>query len=366
MALSARLSARSPVLWTAVLTVLVMVIGPTLNRAPEFAGFLVFLPAAAAGVCTVKQTAWISAWTAFVTVCAIVIGPSPGLGGSVALIMVAIGFGAFAVYLCHWRLKHVAAAVRLQKAADAMQRHLLRPLPVHAGQATLAGVHAALGDDVLIGGDIYDMVESAHGVRVMVADVQGKGLGALGSAVAAVAAFRDAVHAHDSLVAVSDAMEKAVDLQNSYFAQTGEPERFVTAVILGVRQDGEITMVNCGHPAPYLLDASGVRQATSEPADVPLGLGGLAGPRTATRFSMDAHQTLVLFSDGLNEARDRDGEFFPLRERLSTLLNVPGDEVAARLWRQLQEFTGDRQQDDTTVLTLRTEGAAPSDGTNRP
>lgn len=344
---------------TVLLTVLVMVIGPTLGRAPEFAGLLVFLPAAAAGVCSVRQTAWISAWTVFVTMCTLVVGPDPGTGASLALVLVAVGFGAFSVYLCRWRLRHVEVAVRLQKTADAMQRSLLRPLPMEAGTVRLAGVHAALGDGVLIGGDVYDMAGSSHGVRVLIADVQGKGLGALGAAVAVVAAFRDAVHTQASLLGVTEAMEHAVELQNSYAVQTGEPERFVTAVVLGLGKGHDVEMVNCGHPVPYVLDSSEVRRATAAAADVPLGLGALAGPRTVRRFPMGRDHVLVLFSDGLNEGRSRDGSFFPLRERLAGLRGASADDIAPALWKQLQHYTGHRQQDDTTVLTLRRTSGGP-------
>jgi Serine phosphatase RsbU, regulator of sigma subunit len=352
MADSVTLGGRAPLIWTVLLTVLVMCIGPTLGYAPEFAGFLVFLPAAAAGVCTVRQTMWISLWTAFVTICTVIVEPSTGLAASLALAALSIGFGAFSVYLCGWRLRHVETAVRLQKAADAMQRHLLRSLPIHVGDTVLAGVHKALGDDVMTGGDVYDMVDSAHGVRVMIADVQGKGLGALGAAVAVVTAFREAAHTEASLVDVAEAMEQAVELQNSYAIQTGESERFVTAVVLSLGPDRNMSMVNCGHPLPYLVGAEGVRRVDAGPADVPLGLGSLSGPRTTTRFPLDHGQQLVLFSDGLDEGRSRDGTFFPLREHLTQLRSTPADDLGRRLWEQLQEFTGHRQQDDTTVLTL--------------
>nr|WP_257101369.1 PP2C family protein-serine/threonine phosphatase [Streptomyces sp. alain-838] len=335
-----------------------MAIGPLMGRAPELSGFLVFLPAAAAGVCTVRQTAWVSLWTILVTVGAVLLGPTPTTRGAAALVGLAVACGLFAVYLCRWRLAHVQAALRLQNAATAMQRHLLRPLPRSTRHVTAAGVHVPLGEDVPIGGDVYDVVETSHGTRVLIADVQGKGLGALGTSVAVVSAFRNAAHAETSVLGVADALETTVELQNRYAAESGETERFVTAVILGIDDDLDVEVVNCGHPMPYCLDSGRARPVPIEHADVPLGLGPLADERTVSNFAFPPGAMLVLFSDGVNEGRSRDGSFFPLEEHLAALARDPTADLGRRLWREVKQFTGDHPQDDTTVLTV-TRAAGP-------
>ncbi|MFJ8194098.1 PP2C family protein-serine/threonine phosphatase [Streptomyces sp. NPDC096094] len=349
---SGTVTGRASALWAAAITVAVMAIGPLMGHLPELSGFLVFLPAAAAGVCTVRQTAWVSVWTVLVTAGALLLGPTPTNRGAAALLCLAVACGLFATYLCRWRLAHVEAALRLQSAATAMQRHLLRPLPRTTKHVTTTGVHVPLGEDVPIGGDVYDVMETSHGTRVLIADVQGKGLGALGTSVAVVSAFRNAAHAESSVLGVAEALEKTVELQNRQAVESGDAERFVTAAILGIGDGLDVEVVNCGHPVPYCLESGISRLVPIDAADVPLGLGPLAGDRTVSRFAFPRGAVLVLFSDGLNEGRSRDGRFFPLEERLAALAKDPTGDLARRLWRQVTEFTGGRPQDDTTVLTV--------------
>ncbi|MGW2824253.1 PP2C family protein-serine/threonine phosphatase [Streptomyces sp. NPDC001443] len=348
----ASVSARTSTAWTVVLTVAVMAIGPLMVHGPELSGFLVFLPAAAAGVCTLRQTIWVALWTLFVTGCVLLVEPAASAKATAALLIAAVGCGLFAVYLCRWRLTHVDAALRLQSAAHAMQRHLLRSLPRRARSVTMAGVHAPLGTDTLIGGDAYDLAETAHGTRVLIADVQGKGLGALGTSVAVVAAFREAAHIEPDVLGVTEAMERAVELQNRYAVETGESERFVTAVVLDIADDGRVSAVNCGHPLPYLMADGQARPLPIGDADVPLGLGSLTGSRAAASFEFPHGSTILLYSDGLNEGRSRDGTFFPLDERVAALAQTSAPDVGHQLWQQLLHFTHHRLQDDTTILTL--------------
>jgi serine phosphatase RsbU (regulator of sigma subunit) len=187
-------------------------------------------------------------------------------------------------------------------------------------------------DETLVGGDVYDISDTAFGTRVMVADVQGKGLAAIGAAFAVVGAFREAAHREPTLAALAEALERAVDRQNQYAAEAGEQDRFVTALLLELGESGATEAVNCGHSLPYLLGPSGVRRPPLAEADLPLGLGALtADPRAVHRFTFAPEDTLLLFTDGVDESRDAAGHFFPLHERLEALRTAPPQRIASAL-----------------------------------
>ncbi|MFC1402730.1 MULTISPECIES: PP2C family protein-serine/threonine phosphatase [Streptacidiphilus] len=347
-------SNRASLLWTAGITVLVLGTGPLLSSAPELAGFLVFLPATIAAVGTVRQTVWVSAWIVLATAGALLQQPASHLAVDIALVVFSVAFGALAVYLCHWRISRTEQTTRLRSAATAMQRQLLRPLPQVTHEVLVAGVYDPLQEESLVGGDIYDVIETAYGTRVLLADVQGKGLPALGTAFAVIGAFREAAHREPTLTGVVEALEHAVVRQNHYAGEAGEPERFVTALVLGLDADPEAQVVNCGHPLPYILGPRGVSRLQLQGAHVPLGLGALvADVRTVDWFDLAADETLLLYTDGLIESRDREGSFFPLEERLQEIGEVTPSQLADLLRVQVRAFTGGRQQDDIAVLALR-------------
>jgi len=346
-------SNRTPVLWAIVITVLVLGTGPLLNAAPELVGFLVFLPAMVAGVGSVGQTAAVSAWIVLASLFTVLRHPAQHLALDLTLVLFSVAFGCFSVYLCRWRISRTAETARFRSAATAMQRHLLRPLPQVTEDVLVAGVYEPVQEENLVGGDIYDVMETAYGTRMMVADVQGKGLPALGATFAVIGAFREAAHREPTLTALVGALEQAVVRQNHYASEAGESERFVTALILSVDAGSEVQVVNCGHPLPYILGPEGVSHLELEAVNLPLGLAALVEePRTVGWFDFRASETLLLYTDGLIEGRSSDGAFFPLEERLEELCDARPGQLAEALWEQLRAFTGARQQDDIAMLAL--------------
>src|SRR5690606_2486838 len=126
---------------------------------------------------------------------------------------------------------------------------------------------------------------SPYGTRVLLADVQGTGLPAIGTAFAVLGAFREAAIREPELTGVVAALEDATLRHNAFSRRVGEPERFVTALVLDVGGDRTALAVNCGHPPPLLLDPDRVRPALRHDPEVPLGLGALAArPRAVEEF----------------------------------------------------------------------------------
>jgi uncharacterized membrane protein YhaH (DUF805 family) len=348
------------VLGTAGATGVVLGTGWLLSGVPEFIGFLVFLPAIAAGVGTLRQTGLAAGWTVLATVASIVKRPTAHPRENVALVLFAVAFGLFALWLCHQRVTRAAQIERLRSASLAMQRHLVRPLPQVTGQVLLTGVYEPMPQETLAGGDLFDVMQTAYGTRVIIADVQGKGLPALGTAVAVIGAFREAAHREPTLTGLVEALEQAVVRQNDYAAAAEEPQRFVTALILGVDEGPQVQAINCGHLPPYVLGPVGVREVDIGGGALPLGLADLVDePRTVDWFAMEPLETLLLFTDGLTESRARDGAFFPLAKRLVELQDAEPAQLPRLLWDQSRAYCANRQHDDVAVLALRRNPIAP-------
>ncbi|MEV0592853.1 PP2C family protein-serine/threonine phosphatase [Nonomuraea cavernae] len=319
---------------------------------------LVFLPAIVSGLGTVGQTAFASVWVALVVAASVTY-----LGGDLLGNLLATGFsalfGLFSVLGCRYRTRRDEEIRRLRSAASALQRQILRPLPLRTADVVVDGVYRPVEEDAMIGGDMYEVAASEYGTRVLIADVQGKGLTAIGTAFVVLGAFREAAHREPTLLGVVDALESAVARQNTSVARTGEPERFVTALVLGIGPGRWAEVVDCGHMAPYLIHDGHAGQVDIGEPGPPLGLAELSPePRRVARFAFPARATVLLCTDGVTEARDRAGAFYPLEERLRSWARDPPARLAQTLSADLSDFTKSPTRDDLAILTIRRRGAA--------
>ncbi|MEU0445356.1 PP2C family protein-serine/threonine phosphatase [Streptomyces tendae] len=344
------------VVWMVTVTLLVAVVGSLANSVMALVGLLVFLPAAAAAQCTVRQTALVCAWTALLGSAAFLTGGGDvALADRVLLLVLTAGLIAASLYACRRRINSERAMVRLHSAAVAIQRQILRPLPLRTDDVLVDGVYEPVQEDRLVGGDIYDVVESAWGTRVLIGDVQGKGLAAVGAAFAVLGSFREAAHREPTLTGLVDALDASVVRHNSYVARRGDDERFVTVLILNIDDArNEVQAINCGHVPPHLLDADSV---ITPPLDsgVPLGLAALAAePATPGRFAFPGGTALLLTTDGLTESRAADGAFYPLGERLADLGDLPRSDLARALNEDAHAYAGKAApHDDVAILIVR-------------
>ncbi|MFC4501149.1 MULTISPECIES: PP2C family protein-serine/threonine phosphatase [Streptomyces] len=338
------------------LTVVVEALGVLSGSEVWLLGLLVFLPGAASALCTERQTRFVAAWTTLVVTATAVFRNRDGGHwlDRLLLVLFTLALGLTSVYACRRRIGREHEMLRLRSTAAAMQRHILHPLPLVTDDVLVNGVYEPLHEDRLVGGDIYDVVASPFGTRVLIGDVQGKGLAAVGAAFAVIGAFREAAHREPTLTALVDTLDAAVVRHNTYAEQTGEDERFVTALIVCVDAGTEAQVVNCGHIPPRLLHDGAV---TTPPLDsgVPLGLADLAAePTTVDWFAFPAGATLLLTTDGLTETRAADGTFYPLDERLMKHLDLTASELPETLHEDAGAFAGgNRRHDDIAVLTVR-------------
>jgi len=128
---------------------------------------------------------------------------------------------------------------------------------------------------------------------------------------------------------------------------------------------GSAQIVICGHPAPYLIRSGRTALALEpESATLPLGLGTLAAEPYAANshtVAFEPGDALVLYTDGVSDARSRSGAFFALDEALHGLGELAPDAAAALVRSRLLTHTRGALNDDAALLVLRRVGG---DGVN--
>ena len=254
------------------------------------------------------------------------------------------------------RVRTLRQLNQVRAVAQAAQLALLRPLPERMGPVRMAGFYQAATDEALIGGDLYCVRQSPYGLRVLVGDVRGKGIGATGTVATVLASFREAATVCPDLPEVADRIEASLALDREDAASgmasgigpvtltspgrgrdtraaaivSGDPadmdavarsadELFATAVLLEFPPGEEVVRIlDRGHPPLIRLGRDEVTPLEPE-YGLPLGLGELApSAQRVGEFAFPAGRMLVAYSDGVTEARDRDGAFYPLEDRLAS------------------------------------------------
>lgn len=357
--------------WLVGITTVLAVTGVVLGRETGLAPFLVFLPTLIAGRGTVRQTAVASVWTILVIAGSLIRSPLSTAAAAASLIIFAVALNGLSVVQAVRRIRQEREISRLRSAAAALQRQILRPFPLVTGELLVHGLYEPVEEDSLVGGDVYEAMPTPYGSRVLIADVQGKGLPAISAAFAVLNSFREAALAEPTLAAVVEALENSVRRHNTFVAQTGEEQRFVTAFVLGVGPETTVQAINCGHIPPYLLSEQETGQVPLGEASLPLGLASLSPePRTITAFNFPSDSTLLLCTDGVTETRNPSGTFYPLEERLTAWKSLPPEEIAPTVHHELQQYAQGRLTDDRALLVIHrnltqhpsliTTGKAPS------
>jgi hypothetical protein len=160
----------------ALLTVLVGILNTWTGDEPCLVPLLVVVPALVSVFGTIRQTVGVAAWITTLVVCSRLV-----TGGTFWDVATSVAFTVAACLLgvgsCALRIRHAAEIARLRSAAVALQRQILRPLPILTEQIFAHGIYTPVEEDSLVGGDIYEVVQSPYGTRVIIGDVQGKGRG---------------------------------------------------------------------------------------------------------------------------------------------------------------------------------------------
>ncbi|MEU8982952.1 PP2C family protein-serine/threonine phosphatase [Streptomyces sp. NPDC048309] len=244
----------------------------------------------------------------------------------------------------------------VREIAESAQRAVLPEPDERIAGFDVAARYEAAQADAFIGGDLYAVQDSPHGVRLVVGDVRGKGMGAVAAVAVVIGAFREAAEQEATLEAVAQRLERALAREGTRREGLDAFEGFTTAVLAEIPHGDEaVRIVNRGHPPPLLLHADGtlVPLAAEDPA-LPLGMGELGSwPDRAVEAGFPKGATLLLHTDGLSEARDERGEFYDPAARLAGRLFPGPDALLAALAQEVRRHTGGGTTDDMALLAVR-------------
>jgi PAS domain S-box-containing protein len=233
----------------------------------------------------------------------------------------------------------------LQRVASTLQEHFLHPLPTIDGLELAAlSLPAARGE--LIGGDFHDVFVLPDGmVCALIGDVMGKGIAAAGMTETVRSAVR-------TLALISSSPAYILANVNRLLLHEGEHQQLVTVLLVMLDpENGRGFLASAGHPpAVYLCDLG---RRLIEPA-YGLPLGALEQSFVATGFALASGEALVLYTDGLTEAR-RGGELFGEARLLRVLAGAhDGDpqHLVEHMQKAVVDYAGELK-DDLQILVLR-------------
>ncbi|MEU5753949.1 PP2C family protein-serine/threonine phosphatase [Streptomyces sp. NPDC047829] len=253
------------------------------------------------------------------------------------------------VFVSFVRSRRDAQLDQERTVAEAAQHAVVPPLPERVGALRCAGLYRAAQRGTLVGGDFFDVRDGPFGVRVVMGDVQGHGLSAVSTVASLLGAFREAVLDQPDLASVAGRLDRRLLVDS---AHARHAELFATAALLEFSADAlRVGVVVCGNPPPLLLRDGGAAEVQVSPW-TPLGLGlADSGSIEACTVSLRRGDLLFLASDGVVEARDADGAYYPLAERLAAFAGEDPAALPERVWADLVRFCPE-VEDDVTMLVL--------------
>lgn len=269
----------------------------------------------------------------------------------IALVLV----GTSLVIFCVVRERRAKVMAQVRYVAEAAQRVVLPPLPEEIGPLRVASLYLAAEAEAQIGGDLYAAARTTSGTRLIVGDVQGKGMTAVNDAALLLGAFRIAAHRQASLGELVTYLDQSVCWDLVEPGETGRyGETFITATILDIPDHGGRVRWSPAGTSPVVQrNGRPTTMDTLQPAP-PLGLGELAHPRYhVDSFPFEAGDLLLLYTDGVTEARDSTGTFYPLTERITSWAENDPDAFLERLRRDLLHHVGGHLNDDAAMIVIK-------------
>ncbi|MGW0820684.1 PP2C family protein-serine/threonine phosphatase [Streptomyces sp. NPDC002845] len=360
------------------LSVALIVLGAVLERItpPDITVTALFAaaPMVAAPLLSARFTAFIGLVSTLVLMALLAFYDKPGVAEGLTKAVTVATVAVLALFINRIVRRGRERLASTRTVAEAVQLAVLPTPPPRVGRLEIAARYEAAHSDARIGGDLYAVQETPHGVRLLVGDVRGKGLDAIEAVAVIIGTFREAADDELSLERVAVRLDHVLTREAERQAGLERFEGFTTALLAEVWETGKLRLVNRGHPAPLLLGVDGDVQLL-EPSQhaLPLGLGGLrpasAGDRSGVvEATFPPGATLLLYTDGLTEARAADGTFYDPAARARAedwALRDPGDLLDALL-ADVGAYTGGRLSDDMALLAVARTSSATETGAEPP
>ncbi len=264
-------------------------------------------------------------------------------------------FAALAAELIMTKTMYGDTLVRLRRTSEMsmsaeMQWSLLPPLTFASDDLTITG---GLEPAYEVAGDTIDYAVDRNMARLAIFDGMGHGLASAQLTALTVAAYRNARRGGKDLTDTVDFIDRAV-VENF-------PNSFITGQVVELDvATGLLRWVNVGHPDPLLIRQGRLVKELHATPRPPFGLGSLNSTSLpqAGREHLAPGDLVVLYSDGVTEARSPEGEFFGT-DRLVDLLGrnfaagLPAPETTRRIIRSLLDHQADDLADDASLLIVQ-------------
>jgi serine phosphatase RsbU (regulator of sigma subunit) len=203
-----------------------------------------------------------------------------------------------------------------------------------------------------VGGDAFDYAANGDTLHIALFDTVGHGITASALTTLTLNTYRNARRSGLSLADTYRSTDKWIRAQF--------PGAFVTAIMAEFdTRTGLYRRIAAGHPAELFVRGGRTMPAPPSPTALPLGLGHMVdrGPGVS-ELQLERGDTLVLYTDGITEARDTDGVLFGL-DRLSVFLledlaeRAPAAETMRRLIHTIVSYENGELRDDATAAMLQ-------------
>ncbi|MFF1922052.1 PP2C family protein-serine/threonine phosphatase [Streptomyces sp. NPDC058221] len=231
-----------------------------------------------------------------------------------------------------------------------MVRALLPPRTVGEARALSTAV---LEPAYELGGDAFDHSLTESTLHVVILDAMGHNLASGMTTAIAMAGCRSArrkgAGLRELVKTVDDALAEWL------------PEQFCTGIALQLdMSSGVMSWINCGHPPPLLIrDQQVLENALERTGEPPMGTPGSLVPssRVVHEVSLEPGDRVLLYTDGVTEARLADGPQFGLEGFTASIIRAtaagePASEALRQLIHSIRERQNDKLNDDATILMI--------------
>lgn len=234
---------------------------------------------------------------------------------------------------------------RRQSEENQLVAHLMAQM-MHSPGLRGGDVRYWISPSDLVSGDLVAAAHNSHGkLFVMLADSTGHGLPAALNLLPVNRIFYRMVEKGFPVSAIVEEMNRAIKQQSP-------PERFVAAIVASIDAGNRIVELwNGGIPPAVFCDCAGAVKRTFPATSFPLGIVGDGFPARTEIYQWDDDGQLIMFSDGLLEAEDDQGDPFGFERVAATLGNAPHEERFDNLVSHLHRHLGEkRAHDDVSLL----------------